>query len=83
MVIGGPTARSRVSRRAAGFLRCTRDEGSHRSFASSGSRRNEQRVELRPSLQNGVHYCNSTEVGTALGTKIGALAAANALPPSE
>jgi len=34
-------------------------------------------------IYDGVHYRNSTEVGTAMGKKIGALAAANALRPSE
>jgi hypothetical protein len=32
-------------------------------------------------IYDGVHYRNSTEVGTAMGKKIGALAAANALRP--
>ncbi len=34
-------------------------------------------------IYDGVHYRNSTEVGTALGMKVGALAAANALPPPK
>jgi hypothetical protein len=32
-------------------------------------------------IYDGVHYRNSTEVGAAMGKKIGALAAANALRP--
>jgi hypothetical protein len=34
-------------------------------------------------IYDGVHYRNSTEVGTAMGKKIGALAAANALTPPK
>ena len=34
-------------------------------------------------IYDGVHYRNSTEVGTAMGKKIGALAAANALRPPK
>jgi hypothetical protein len=34
-------------------------------------------------IYDGVHYRNSTEVGTAMGKKIGALAAANALRPAD
>jgi hypothetical protein len=34
-------------------------------------------------IYDGVHYRNSTEVGTAMGKKIGALAAANALRPTN
>jgi hypothetical protein len=34
-------------------------------------------------VYDGVHYRNSTEVGTAMGKKIGALAAANALRPAD
>jgi hypothetical protein len=34
-------------------------------------------------IYDGVHYRNSTEVGTAMGKKIGALAAANALRPAN
>jgi len=34
-------------------------------------------------IYDGVHYRNSTEVGTAMGKKIGALAAANALQPAN
>ncbi len=34
-------------------------------------------------IYDGVHYRNSTEVGTALGKKIGASAAANALRPPK
>ena len=34
-------------------------------------------------IHDGVHYRNSTEVGTAMGRKIGALAAANALRPAN
>lgn len=34
-------------------------------------------------IYDGVHYRNSTEVGTAMGKKIGALAAANALSPPK
>jgi hypothetical protein len=33
-------------------------------------------------IYDGVHYRTSTEVGTAMGKKIGALAAANALRPA-
>lgn len=34
-------------------------------------------------IYDGVHYRNSTEVGTAMGKKIGAMAAANALRPGN
>ena len=34
-------------------------------------------------IYDGVHYRNSTEVGTAMGKKIGAMAAANALRPPK
>lgn len=34
-------------------------------------------------IYDGVHYRNSTEVGTAMGKKVGALAAANALTPPK
>jgi len=34
-------------------------------------------------IDDGVHYRNSTEVGTAMGKKVGALAAANALTPPK
>jgi hypothetical protein len=34
-------------------------------------------------IYDGVHYRNSAEVGTAMGKKIGALAAANALRPAD
>jgi hypothetical protein len=34
-------------------------------------------------IYDGVHYRNSTEVGTAMGRKVGALAAANALTPPK
>jgi hypothetical protein len=34
-------------------------------------------------IYEGVHYRNSAEVGTAMGKKIGALAAANALRPAQ
>ena len=34
-------------------------------------------------IYDGVHYRNSTEVGTAMGRKIGALTAANALRPAN
>ena len=34
-------------------------------------------------IYDGVHYRNSTEVGTAMGKKIGAWTAANALRPAK
>jgi len=34
-------------------------------------------------IYEGVHYRNSAEVGTAMGKKIGALTAANALRPAN
>jgi hypothetical protein len=34
-------------------------------------------------IYDGVHYRNSAEVGTAMGKKIGALTAANALRPAH
>jgi hypothetical protein len=34
-------------------------------------------------IYDGVHYRNSTEVGTAMGKKVGALVAANALAPAK
>ena len=34
-------------------------------------------------IYDGVHYRNSTEVGTAMGKKIGALTAANAMRPAD